>query len=280
MLDEPASWQRVLAAIGPAGERRAAAAGSDRRRAASAQGAHAPRRARITVMRTQRMTAPDGRAGGLRPRLRARGALGGGGARRCSAAWRTGRACAPTRRAGCSPKTSSATAQPGLAARRRRRPARRPGVRHRRHARALARIRRDFDARAEVEGALLREHRRGHRRSATSRRSRSPPRHALACPSLAVGNFSWDWIYAIWPDFDGHHRVRPARLRLRRRAAAAAAAQHRCRRLPAPSRPSRTCRCRAARAQPRHARSVRELGLPQDQTGRAGVVRRLYRRVV
>jgi L-arabinokinase len=59
----------------------------------------------------------------------------------------------------------------------------------------------DFEARASVEGELLRE------AAADIVVGDIPPlafagAQRAGLPSLAVGNFTWDWIYAIWPDFE------------------------------------------------------------------------------
>ncbi|HEX8967689.1 MAG TPA: hypothetical protein VF937_07415 [Chloroflexota bacterium] len=59
----------------------------------------------------------------------------------------------------------------------------------------------DFDARAEVEAGLLRQH------GADVLVGDVPPLAFAAAaragvPAFALGNFGWDWIYAAWPDFD------------------------------------------------------------------------------
>ncbi len=59
----------------------------------------------------------------------------------------------------------------------------------------------EFDARASVEGERLREV------GADIVVGDIPPlafagAERAGVPSLAVGNFTWDWIYAIWPDFE------------------------------------------------------------------------------
>jgi UDP:flavonoid glycosyltransferase YjiC (YdhE family) len=60
---------------------------------------------------------------------------------------------------------------------------------------------REFDARAHVEARLLRA------AGADIVLGDIPPLAFVAAaraslPSFAVGNFTWDWIYAIWPDFE------------------------------------------------------------------------------
>jgi hypothetical protein len=60
---------------------------------------------------------------------------------------------------------------------------------------------RDFDGRAEVEARLLVEH------GVDVLLGDIPPLAFTAAskagiPSLALGNFGWDWIYAAWPDFE------------------------------------------------------------------------------
>src|SRR6266851_3966067 len=60
---------------------------------------------------------------------------------------------------------------------------------------------RDFHARAEVEAQLLLEH------GVDVLIGDIPPLAFIAAarakiPSLGLGNFGWDWIYAAWPDFE------------------------------------------------------------------------------
>ncbi len=59
----------------------------------------------------------------------------------------------------------------------------------------------DFDARADVEAKLLVEH------GVEVLLGDIPPLAFAAAsranlPSLALGNFGWDWIYSAWPDFE------------------------------------------------------------------------------
>ena len=60
---------------------------------------------------------------------------------------------------------------------------------------------RAFDARAQAEAALLGDH------AVDVVLGDIPPLAFAAAaraglPAVALGNFSWDWIYAAWPDFD------------------------------------------------------------------------------
>jgi UDP:flavonoid glycosyltransferase YjiC (YdhE family) len=60
---------------------------------------------------------------------------------------------------------------------------------------------REFETRATAEGELLRE------AGVDIVVGDIPPLAFAAAahaglPSIAVGNFTWDWIYAVWPDFD------------------------------------------------------------------------------
>src|SRR5712691_739910 len=59
----------------------------------------------------------------------------------------------------------------------------------------------DFDARADAEAKLLSDH------AIDVVIGDIPPLAFAAAsrarlPSLALGNFGWDWIYAAWPEFD------------------------------------------------------------------------------
>jgi hypothetical protein len=78
----------------------------------------------------------------------------------------------------------------------------------------------EFETRANIEGSLLRQ------AGVDVVVGDIPPLAFAAAasarlPSFAVGNFTWDWIYAIWPDFDdvvdhvrGGYRRADALLRL------------------------------------------------------------------
>ena len=58
-------------------------------------------------------------------------------------------------------------------------------------------------ARVDEEAAFLDAARATSRASATSRRSPSRRRRAARVPSVAVGNFTWDWIYGGYEAFGG-----------------------------------------------------------------------------
>ena len=62
----------------------------------------------------------------------------------------------------------------------------------------------EFQARVPAlvaaEAAYLREQRRATSSSATFRRSPSRRPHAAGIPSVAIGNFTWDWIYEGYRD--------------------------------------------------------------------------------
>lgn len=60
----------------------------------------------------------------------------------------------------------------------------------------------EFQDRVDSEARLLRQH------GADALIGDIPPlafsaAHKAGVPSFAVGNFTWDWIYAAWPNFDG-----------------------------------------------------------------------------
>ena len=59
-----------------------------------------------------------------------------------------------------------------------------------------------FDERVDAEARDPASARRRSRSSATFRRSRSPPPDRAGVPSVALGNFTWDWIYGSYPAFE------------------------------------------------------------------------------
>ena len=144
-----------------------------------------------------------------------------------------------------------------------------------RRSRAAARV--HADARrhgGDARRVLLRELQARRSSSATSRRSRSLAAHRAGVPSIALGNFTWDWIYAAYPDELGRAsraaRADSRRVRARGARAAPAAAAAASTRSDASSRAVHRAALGARRA--RTCASVRPAG---DRRPGAGVVRRL-----
>ena len=102
--------------------------------------------------------------------------------------------------------------------------------------------------------------------SATSRRSPAPRRTRPACPSIALGNFTWDWIYEGYRDW-----LAPGSDLIETLGDAYALADARCacRCTAASRRCARSSTCRSSRGDPRaHPRDTRRATRPAERSAR------------